>query len=233
MPKYIDYEAWNRIKKNISKSVLQSMYPVGSIYTSVNATNPKDIFGGEWQEFGQGRTLVGFDSSQSEFNQIQKEGGEKTHTLSQNEMPSHTHTQNAHNHTGSSGSAGSHNHTGSSGSAGSHNHSGTANSAGNHRHGLPYKGNEGNDLTGTRYAYPQVDTANGTHNSDYAGTHTHSLTIDSNGSHNHTISINSGGNHSHTVSIGDTTATNQNTGGNQSHNNLQPYIVVYFWLRIA
>ena len=32
---------------------------------------------------------------------------------------------------------------------------------------------------------------------------------------------------------GSTTATNQNTGGGGSHNNMQPYITVYMWKRAA
>jgi microcystin-dependent protein len=56
--------------------------------------------------FATGRTLVGVDTGQSEFNTVEKTGGAKTHTLTTNEMPSHTHTQNSHNHTQNS-----HNHT--------------------------------------------------------------------------------------------------------------------------
>lgn len=39
------------------------------------------------------------------------------------------------------------------------------------------------------------------------------------------------GNHSHTVDIG--AFWSSNTGSNQAHNNLQPYIVVYMWRRVA
>lgn len=41
--------------------------------------------------FGKGRVLVGVDTSQSEFNIVMKNGGEKTHTLTINEMPNHLH----------------------------------------------------------------------------------------------------------------------------------------------
>jgi microcystin-dependent protein len=46
-----------------------------------------------------GKALVGFDSTQVEFNAIGKTGGEKTHTLTTAELASHNHTQNSHNHT--------------------------------------------------------------------------------------------------------------------------------------
>ena len=70
---------------------LNYVYPVGSIYTSINATNPTNLFGGTWEEFGKGQVLVGVDSSQTEFNAVQKSGGEKTHTLTTSEMPAHSH----------------------------------------------------------------------------------------------------------------------------------------------
>lgn len=40
----------------------------------------------------RGRALVGYDATQPEFDDIGEVGGEKTHTLSESEMPSHTHT---------------------------------------------------------------------------------------------------------------------------------------------
>lgn len=40
-----------------------SVYPVGSIYLSVNSTNPSKLFGGTWQSIGAGRVLQGADST--------------------------------------------------------------------------------------------------------------------------------------------------------------------------
>jgi len=79
-----------------------SVYPVGSIYMSVNDVNPSEYFGGTWVSWGAGKVPVGVDTTQAEFNAVEKEGGAKTHTLSINEIPSHSHgiTGNgAHTHT--------------------------------------------------------------------------------------------------------------------------------------
>lgn len=77
--------------KDNEKMYPHPYYPVGSIYLSVNDTNPSKWFGGTWEQIAKGRTLVGVDTSQTEFNTVKKTGGEKTHTLSVNEMPSHSH----------------------------------------------------------------------------------------------------------------------------------------------
>ena len=52
-------------------------YPVGSIYLSVNNINPSKWFGGTWEQIAKGRTLVGVDTSQTEFNTVKKTGGSK------------------------------------------------------------------------------------------------------------------------------------------------------------
>lgn len=68
------------------------MYPVGSIYMSVQEVNPSQLFGGTWVSWGQGRVPVGVDRAQGEFNGVERAGGAKTHTLSAAEMPRHTHS---------------------------------------------------------------------------------------------------------------------------------------------
>lgn len=58
---------------------LNEIYPTGSIYMSVNNTNPSNFFGGTWEQIAKGRTLVGVDTSQTEFDTVKKTGGSKTH----------------------------------------------------------------------------------------------------------------------------------------------------------
>ena len=153
-----------------SKTIFDLIYPVGSIYMSVNSTNPTNLFGGTWVTWGQGRVPVGVSTSGT-FNSVEKTGGSETHTLTIAQMPSHTHTQNSHRH----------------------------------NYGRPALfGGENNDdgsIFTPRYT--------GRTSSQYKG--------NSNG----------------WTEMSYTTATNQNTGGGGSHNNLQPYITCYMWKRTA
>lgn len=68
-----------------------ALYPVGSIYMSVNNTNPSTFFGGTWEAWGAGRVAVGVDTADTDFNAVEKTGGEKTHILTESEMPKHSH----------------------------------------------------------------------------------------------------------------------------------------------
>jgi len=71
---------------------LDRVYPVGSIYISIDSNNPGARLGGTWVRFGNGRALVGVDEENSNFNTVQRTGGAETHTLTIAQIPSHNHT---------------------------------------------------------------------------------------------------------------------------------------------
>ena len=70
-----------------SDNIMLANYPVGSIYLSVDSANPSTKFGGTWVAWGTGRVPVGINETDSDFNTVEKTGGEKAHTLTQNELP--------------------------------------------------------------------------------------------------------------------------------------------------
>lgn len=90
-------------------SLFDYIYPVGSIYISVNNTNPSLLFGGVWERWGQGRTILGANDSDTE---VEIEGGSETHTLTINELPSHQHKIEHQHETPETtiSSSGAHNH---------------------------------------------------------------------------------------------------------------------------
>ena len=70
---------------------LLKIYPIGSIYMSVNDVSPQKFLGGKWEAWGQGKVPVGVNPSDTDFKDAGKTGGEKKHLLDQSEMPEHTH----------------------------------------------------------------------------------------------------------------------------------------------
>lgn len=130
---------------DLTKQLFLLMHRVGDIIFSTSDENPSTIYGGTWVAWGKGKVPVGVDTSDSDFNTVEKTGGEKEHTLTVDEMPSHKHDFGQQFATTS-------------------------------------------NLSG-EYGYYMI-----------AGTQTDVI---------------------------------KNTGGNQPHNNLQPYITCYMWKRTA
>lgn len=83
---YTPYNSTNPNGYLNSAGVVDLIYPVGSIYMSVNSTSPSSLFGGTWVQL-KDRFLLGAGDTYTNGDT----GGEATHTLTIDEMPSHTH----------------------------------------------------------------------------------------------------------------------------------------------
>ena len=70
------------------KPTLDMIYPVGSIYMSVNSTNPSTLFGGTWEQI-KDRFLLSCGNTYANGTT----GGEATHKLTEDEIPTHTHSE--------------------------------------------------------------------------------------------------------------------------------------------
>lgn len=144
---------------NNNKVVTVPYYRVGDLFLTTIATNPSNFLGGKWELFGPGRCLVCVDTSDSDFNTVKKTGGEKTHKLTVNEMPSHNHQYE--------------------------------------------------DITGNRSLNGQFGRSGYYESEAYMGV---------------TNSV---------IAYADADFRMTYVGGSESHNNLQPYITCYVWIRTA
>lgn len=82
--------------------LLLMAHPIGSIYSSTAATSPADLFGGTWERI-KGRFIWGIDDGENAGDT----GGEATHTLTANEMPTHRHPMFASSESASETASGS------------------------------------------------------------------------------------------------------------------------------
>ena len=177
---------FNNQLASLKGDIVDTMYPVGSIYISETDSTPTTVqnrfktFGKNttWEVYGSGKVLVGSgtgtdangNSQTFSVSNNSKNLGEYNHTLSIDEMPSHTHIQNPHFHT-----------------------------VGFDNNGIERIGSSSGTVDSSTSAY---------------------LTNYVRGARDYTMIANY------------TVATNQNTGGSKSHNNIQPYTTVYMYKRV-
>ena len=222
------------------------IYPVGSIYMSVNNTDPALLFGGTWEAWGSGKVPVGVDANDTAFDTVEETGGAK----SENYTPAGSN---------SGGAVQSHTLTAAESGIPKHNHgmtqatykvtsSGTCTATGgSHRHAVAANAKGGAQLSGTNYAavyndglgynsyiFTQTTTDATLGRTGASGSlsltvpnHTHTVAINSNASVNDKAAANATSGHNH----GFTQPTFSGTQASISH--LQPYITCYMWKRVA
>jgi len=161
-------------KQSDDSSIFDKIYPIGSIYFSINSTNPSTLFGGTWVAWGTGRVPVGINTSDTNFNTVEKTGGAATITLTSSQIPSHSHGLNSHTHSFSA----------------------TTDSKGGHTHkiGADFDGGSGS----ARYTVHSAGTsgAGTTMPTNSSGAHTHSVSGTTGKASGNTAATGSGGSHS-------------------------------------
>ena len=228
------------LKTSLTTSILDKAYPIGSIYLSINNIDPSTIFGGTWEAFALGRTLIGVGSATDvedyarTFNNAEATGGYwKIRNVAHTHTFNHTHGDNF-----TIASASSHTHTMNHG----HSDNFTINSSGQHSHTI---GTDYDGAGGENYATVHKASSGAQHyvgSTSSAGSHSHSI---SGSVQNYSGSTGSSGSHSHTIngqvstysgstSSAGETALNDSSGLSSSNDyNTPPYITVYMWKRTA
>lgn len=208
-----------KIKGDISTD-LDKIYPVGSIYMSVNSTNPSNFFGGNWESWGAGRVPVGVSGTDTSFNTVEKIGGVKTNDIN------HTHTITSHTHGGSAQEV-----TGNTGSTvltteqmPMHKHL-----TGTDQHYHAWRWGDSN----TETLYVNANVFSGAHPSgnylySRQGVDIETSSIGGSKGHTHTL-----GNHAHSLTINGSGELKTGSSGSANLDNLQPYITCYMWKRTA
>ena len=204
--------------------------PVGGLYISTNPTNPSTIWKNTtWEQYAPGRVLVGINASDDNFKTLGQTGGTKTEILNLTQIPGHNHSCDSQgNHAHYVNPNGNHSHI-------VDNH---AHYVPPHQHVSGWVQNAGSfvydrmpwgchDLGQPIYAGPAVGFDYNNQISPWTSptdmwTHGSQPGTSVAGWHDH--STNTTGAHAHNIG---------NSGGGQSHNNLQPYIVVVIWRRLT
>lgn len=75
----------------LNPKLLSEAFPINKVEVFFDAEDHSNFLGFSWEMISQGKIPIGLNSGDTDFNQIGKTGGEKEHTLTVDEIPSHNH----------------------------------------------------------------------------------------------------------------------------------------------
>lgn len=222
------------------QSIIDAVYPVGSLYWSSKSTNPASLFGGTWVQIKDRFVLACGDT----YKTVGAIGGASTVTLSVSNMPSHSHSftpsgtvsshyhgLNNHAHSFSwSGTTGGMNRN-SAGSWGVRVSNSKSDGSGSARYTPSTSGNVSVNMSS------YIRTLNQRPDDSYLASREYWLTMEL--SHEHTYSGSgttgpaSGNTASATPTFTGNAGTTESNGSGTSFSILPPYVVKYCWERTA
>ena len=234
-----------RIDEELIKLLLDKFYPIGCIYESVDETNPGELFGGTWVIWGEGKTSVCVDKNDTDFNTVEKTGGNKSIKLTVANLPSHNHTftGSKHTHTVPAHAHGLNSHTHSFSTT-------TGSTTPEAKMDFREAGNSGDqwEIVGNYKSVnknvtiskgPVKDGSKWSLGAGASQSQLYSDTVTISMPHTHSVSGTTGGNTGNTanssvLTSGETTqsGTIGNTGSGTNINVIQPYITSYKFKRI-
>ena len=196
-------------------------FPVGAIYMSTTSANPSTFWTGTtWQAFATGKTIVGIDTSDTDFNSVNKVGGSKEVVLTIPNLPTHNHTVGDNSHSHTANGVGDHSHT-----------------LNDHAHYLPPHQHATSwgerDKTGYWGNYGASNSYIGSGDTDGDNNMFLTSPVDQWTNGAGAVGMSGSGAHSHTINATTHSHSLSDTGSNTAHSNLQPYIVTYIWKRIS
>lgn len=199
---------------------------------------------------GLTRTVVGAAEGEETHVLSTGELPEHAHTATSGNAGGHGHTgtiatDGSHAHSASTNATDAHAHTATVDATPDHTHTGWTDTLGNHQHSVPreqtaqdgtgrahalWGGTAGAALTdwGGNHAHNIATSTDGAHGHTFTSNttvdHSHGMTVNADAGHAHTLTVNAAAAHSHTVTV------NAN-GGDQAHTELQPFMVMGFFIK--
>jgi microcystin-dependent protein len=174
----------------------------------------------------QGRTIVGRGAAGT-FTTLNQTGGTETVKLDITQIPAHDHSVASIGVTGTVQFTGTAQNA-QTGFGGSHNHGGTASEPlPGHSHTYSYETTQYDSGAGTNWQGYRVYPQQVGHTTGQARV---TVQIGTDGSHNHTVQTTPSGSIAHSLTTL-SQATSGPRGGDGTHNNLQPYIVLNYYIK--